>query len=132
MGVDKDEFQDIKEEEVKDKNTEQKNKETEVKDKCQEVKKETIKEKEATKNNKDAEVTAVQIEDIKLKEKVDVESSPSNTKKVEEFSRECIPPVRPTRSRRAQARISVPDWRPPKQSLLEYVFSCFRPNIVDQ
>jgi hypothetical protein len=130
--VDKDKFHEVQLEEVKENDTEQKKKETEVKNKCQEVKKETVKEKETAKNNKDTEDIAVEIEDITLKEKVDVKSSPSNAKKVEEFSRECIPPMRPTRSRRAQARISVPDWRPPKQSLLEYVFSCFRPNIVDQ
>ena len=45
-----------------------------------------------------------------------------------EFARECIPPVRPQRSRtRAGARLSVPDWQPPKQTIFDYLLSCFKP-----
>merc|ERR1711990_1190206 len=45
-----------------------------------------------------------------------------------EFARECIPPVRPQRSRtRAGARLSVPDWQPPKQTIFDYLISCFKP-----
>ena len=46
----------------------------------------------------------------------------------EVFSKECIPPVRPERSRRATSRLVVPDWTPPKQTLLGYIFGCFRPH----
>merc|ERR1712223_12359 len=46
----------------------------------------------------------------------------------QEFARECIPPVRPQRSRtRPGARLSVPDWQPPKQTIFDYLLSCFKP-----
>merc|ERR1712018_705352 len=45
-----------------------------------------------------------------------------------EFARECIPPVRPQRSRTGPgARLSVPDWQPPKQTIFDYLIGCFKP-----
>jgi len=74
-------------------------------------------------------------EETIVKPKISETSELSETKKestetkTEEFSRECIPPVRPARSRKTQARLSVPEWTPPKQSILEYVFSCLKPKV---
>jgi len=114
--------------------------EMEVKDvevKAMEVKKEDVKDqtvkvdaKEVT-DKEEVKPKEVIKEEVNSKEDVVLEGPSSNEKK-EEFSKECIPPVRPLRSRRAPAKLEVPDWRPPKQSILEYVFGCFRPNIVDQ
>ena len=42
-----------------------------------------------------------------------------------EFSKECIPPVRPTRSKKKE-NLVVPVWSPPKQNILSYLFSCFK------
>merc|ERR1711892_429577 len=47
---------------------------------------------------------------------------------VEKFARECIPPVRPERLKRNSAKINVPDWQPPKQNILTYIFGCFKPS----
>jgi len=46
------------------------------------------------------------------------------TSKVDEFSRECIPPVRPIRSKKAE-KLQVPEWTAPKQTIFQYLFSCF-------
>ena len=46
----------------------------------------------------------------------------------QEVLREFIPPARPERSRRVTSRLVVPDWRPPKQTLLGYILNCFRPH----
>merc|ERR1712126_580839 len=66
---------------------------------------------------------------VKPKETTEVSKKESTETKTEEFSKECIPPVRPARSRKTQARLSVPEWTPPKQSILEYVFSCLKPKV---
>merc|ERR1711892_1144252 len=47
---------------------------------------------------------------------------------VQKFARECIPPVRPERLKRNSAKINVPDWQPPKQNILTYIFGCFKPS----
>ena len=49
--------------------------------------------------------------------------------KPKEYSRECIPPVRPTRTRKPES-LRVPDWSAPKQNLISYLFSCFVPKKV--
>ena len=43
----------------------------------------------------------------------------------QEFSKECIPPVRPTRSKKKE-NLEVPAWSPPKQNIFSYLFSCFK------
>jgi len=43
----------------------------------------------------------------------------------QEFSKECIPPVRPTRSKKKE-NLDVPAWSPPKQNIFSYLFSCFK------
>jgi len=50
----------------------------------------------------------------------------SNIVKPGEYSRECIPPVRPERSRKKE-NLQVPQWTPPKQNIISYLFGCFRP-----
>merc|ERR1711874_378775 len=62
------------------------------------------------------------------KEKVNESAEEEKAEAKQEFARECIPPVRPQRSRtRPGARLSVPDWQPPKQTIFDYLLSCFKP-----
>jgi len=42
-----------------------------------------------------------------------------------EFSKECIPPVRPTRLKKIE-KLNVPEWTAPKQNIFDYLFSCFK------
>ena len=43
---------------------------------------------------------------------------------------ECIPPVRPQRTKRS-SRIQVPEWTPPKNDLFSYLFGCVKPRVAD-
>merc|ERR1712226_251211 len=80
---------------------------------------------ESTKGTEEPERTKEVVENVeKANETVKEEKAEAKP----EFARECIPPVRPQRSRtRPGARLSVPDWQPPKQTLLDYLVSCFKP-----
>jgi len=80
---------------------------------------------ESTKGTEEPERTKEVVENVeKANETVKEEKAEAKP----EFARECIPPVRPQRSRtRPGARLSVPDWQPPKQTLFDYLISCFKP-----
>merc|ERR1712072_67053 len=80
---------------------------------------------ESTKGTEEPERTKEVVENVeKANETVKEEKAEAKP----EFARECIPPVRPQRSRtRPGARLSVPDWQPPKQTLFDYLVSCFKP-----
>jgi len=82
---------------------------------------------EATKGTEEAERTK-EVVAIVEKEKANETVLEEKAESKPEFARECIPPVRPQRSRtRPGARLSVPDWQPPKQTIFEYLISCFKP-----
>jgi len=82
---------------------------------------------EATKETQEAERTKEVVENVE-KEKANETVEEEKAELKPEFARECIPPVRPQRSRtRPGARLSVPDWQPPKQTIFEYLISCFKP-----
>merc|ERR1712032_1737989 len=73
---------------------------------------------ESTKGTEEPERTKEVVENVEMEK----------AKEKPEFARECIPPVRPQRSRtRPGARLSVPDWQPPKQTIFDYLISCFKP-----
>jgi len=46
------------------------------------------------------------------------------------FATECVPPVRPQRTKKA-SKLNVPEWSPPKNDLLTYFFSCIKPKVSD-
>merc|ERR1719352_2179976 len=82
---------------------------------------------EATKGTEEPERTKEVVENVE-KEKANETVQEEKAESKPEFARECIPPVRPQRSRtRPGARLSVPDWQPPKQTIFEYLISCFKP-----
>ena len=41
-----------------------------------------------------------------------------------QFAAECIPPLRPARSKR-QEKMEVPTWKPPEENILTYLCGCF-------
>merc|ERR1712051_403381 len=96
---------------------------------------EFIKAKLATPPTAPAKGKRASKEAAEIPEATQAAEEPERTKEVvekveakPEFARECIPPVRPQRSRaRAGARLSVPDWQPPKQTIFDYLISCFKP-----
>merc|ERR1712088_573764 len=80
---------------------------------------------ESTKGTEEPERTKEVVENV---EKANETAKEEKAEAKPEFARECIPPVRPQRSRtRPGARLSVPDWQPPKQTLFDYLVSCFKP-----
>merc|ERR1719352_227162 len=82
---------------------------------------------EATKEMEEPERTKEVVGNVE-KEKANETVQEEKAESKPEFARECIPPVRPQRSRtRPGARLSVPDWQPPKQTIFEYLISCFKP-----
>merc|ERR1712158_82418 len=82
---------------------------------------------EATKAVEEPERTEEVVENVE-KEKANETVKEEKAEAKPEFARECIPPVRPQRSRtRPGARLSVPDWQPPKQTIFDYLISCFKP-----
>merc|ERR1712032_1576115 len=82
---------------------------------------------EATKGTEEPERTKEAVENVE-KEKANETVKEEKAESKPEFARECIPPVRPQRSRtRPGARLSVPDWQPPKQTIFDYLISCFKP-----
>jgi len=82
---------------------------------------------EATKGTEEPERTKEVVGNVE-KEKANETVSEEKAESKPEFARECIPPVRPQRSRtRPGARLSVPDWQPPKQTIFDYLISCFKP-----
>jgi len=62
--------------------------------------------------------------DEQLPTKVEIIRTSEEVSK-QEFSKECIPPVRPTRSKKKE-NLEVPAWSPPKQNIFSYLFSCFK------
>merc|ERR1712051_118344 len=89
--------------------------------------KETAEIPEATKSAEEPERTKEVVENVAT-EKANETVKEEKAEAKPEFARECIPPVRPQRSRaRAGARLSVPDWQPPKQTIFDYLISCFKP-----
>jgi len=56
-------------------------------------------------------------------EKVEIINKPDLSKR--QFATECIPPMRPARTKKQQM-MEVPDWRPPEQNIFTYLCGCFR------
>merc|ERR1719234_2060165 len=82
---------------------------------------------EATNGPEEPERTKEVVENVE-KEKANETVKEEKAESKPEFARERIPPVRPQRSRtRPGARLSVPDWQPPKQTIFDYLISCFKP-----
>jgi len=90
--------------------------------------KEVAENPEPAKASEEVEKPKEVVENVVEKEKVNESAEEEKAEAKQEFARECIPPVRPQRSRtRPGARLSVPDWQPPKQTIFDYLLSCFKP-----
>ena len=90
--------------------------------------KEVAESPEPAKASEEVEKPKEVVENVVEKEKVNESAEEEKAEAKQEFARECIPPVRPQRSRtRPGARLSVPDWQPPKQTIFDYLLSCFKP-----
>merc|ERR1712038_1299321 len=90
--------------------------------------KEVAENPEPVKASEEVEKPKEVVENVVEKEKVNESAEEEKAEAKQEFARECIPPVRPQRSRtRPGARLSVPDWQPPKQTIFDYLLSCFKP-----
>ena len=90
--------------------------------------KEVAENPEPAKASEEVEKPKEVVENVVEKEKVNESAEEEKAEARQEFARECIPPVRPQRSRtRPGARLSVPDWQPPKQTIFDYLLSCFKP-----